>query len=205
MAAILREEVEELARLGATYLQLDAPHYPLLLDERWRAFYEARGSVETWLELDNHVIAAAPAGVTFGFHLCRGNQGSRWLVEGSYDALAGRIFPRIRADRLLLEYDDERSGGFEPLREVPEDKVVVLGLVTTKTPRRETADELARRIEEARAYVPLERLALSPQCGFGTSVVGNALAPGRPVGEAPDGRGDGGARVELSAAVRRET
>ncbi len=175
VAEILHEEVEELARLGATYLQLDAPHYPLLLDERWRSFYETRGSVDTWLELDNHVIAAAPAGVTFGFHLCRGNQGSRWLVEGSYDALAGQIFARIDADRLLLEYDDERSGGFEPLREVPEDKVVVLGLVTTKTPRRETPDELARRIEEAARFVPLERLALSPQCGFGTSVVGNAL------------------------------
>src|SRR5207253_9667121 len=125
VAAILREEVDELARLGAAYLQLDAPHYPLLLDERWRAFYERRGSVETWLELDNHVIGAAPAGVTFGFHLCRGNQGSRWLVEGGYDLLARRIFPETAAHRLLLEYDDERSGGFEPLRDVPEDKVVV--------------------------------------------------------------------------------
>jgi 5-methyltetrahydropteroyltriglutamate--homocysteine methyltransferase len=177
VAAILREEVEELARRGATYLQLDAPHYPLLLDERWRAFYEQRGSVETWLELDNHVIGGAPAGVTFGFHLCRGNQGSRWLVEGGYDALAERIFPRVDAGRLLLEYDDERSGGFEPLRHVPEEKVVVLGLVTTKTPRREMPDELARRIEDAARFVPLERLALSPQCGFGTSVVGNALTP----------------------------
>jgi 5-methyltetrahydropteroyltriglutamate--homocysteine methyltransferase len=176
VAAILREEVEELVRLGATYLQLDAPQYPLLLDERWRDFYESRGSLETWLELDNHVIAAAPPEVTFGFHLCRGNQGSRWLVEGGYDLLAVRIFPRIRAQRLLLEYDDERSGSFEPLRLVPEDKTVVLGLVTTKTPRRETADELARRIEEASRRIPLERLALSPQCGFGTSVVGNALS-----------------------------
>ena len=176
VAAILREEVEELARRGATYLQLDAPHYPLLLDERWRAFYERRGSVETWLELDNHVIDAAPQGVTFGFHLCRGNQGSRWLVEGGYDLLAERIFPQIGASRLLLEYDDERSGGFEPLRLVPEDKTVVLGLVTTKTPRRESPDELARRIDDAARFVPLDRLALSPQCGFGTSVVGNALS-----------------------------
>ena len=176
VAAILREEVVELARRGATYLQLDAPHYPLLLDERWRAFYGRRGSVETWLDLDNHVIDAAPDGITFGFHLCRGNQGSRWLVEGSYESLAERIFPRIHADRLLLEYDDERSGGFEPLRHMAEDKVVVLGLVTTKTPRRESPDELGRRIEDASRFVPLERLALSPQCGFGTSVVGNALS-----------------------------
>src|SRR5207237_6231142 len=139
-------------------------------------FYEQRGSMELWLELDNRVLGSR-AGVTFGFHLCRGNQASRWLVEGGYDAIAERLFPRIHADRLLLEYDDERSGGFEPLRAVPEDKVVVLGLVTTKTPRRETVDQLARRIDEASAFCPLERLAISPQCGFATSVLGNALAP----------------------------
>ncbi len=174
-ARILREEVEELVRLGVRYVQLDAPHYPLLLDERWRAFYEARGSVDLWLELDEDVLSAAPPGVVRGFHLCRGNQGSRWLVSGGYDLLAERIFPRVRADRLLLEYDDERSGSFEPLRHVPEDVTVVLGLVTTKTPRRETPDALARRVEQAAALVPLERLAVSPQCGFATSVVGNAI------------------------------
>jgi 5-methyltetrahydropteroyltriglutamate--homocysteine methyltransferase len=174
-AGILREEVEELARRGARYIQLDAPHYPLLLDPRWRRFYEQRGSLELWLELDNHVLAAAPPEVTLGVHLCRGNQASRWLVEGGYDDLAERLFPRLGAHRLLLEYDDERSGSFEPLRHVPEDTVVVLGLVTTKSGRQETRDELARRIEEASAYLPLERLALSPQCGFATSVVGNAL------------------------------
>ncbi|MGI8607095.1 MAG: cobalamin-independent methionine synthase II family protein [Gaiellaceae bacterium] len=180
VAAILREEADELAALGATYLQLDAPHYPLLVDEGYKAFYESRGwPAERWLELglelDNHVIADRP-GVTFGFHLCRGNQASRWLVSGGYDWLAERIFPAVRAERLLLEYDDERSGGFEPLAAVPEDKVVVLGLVTTKTPRRETVEELAGRIEEASRFVPLERLALSPQCGFATSVVGNSIS-----------------------------
>ena len=179
VAAILREEVEELVGLGATYLQLDAPHYPLLLDPRYRDFYASRGwPAERWLdlglELDNLVIGDHP-GVTFGFHLCRGNQASRWLVEGGYDWLAGEIFPRIRAERLLLEYDDARSGGFEPLADVPEDRIAVLGLVTTKTPRRETVAELAGRIREAARFVPLERLALSPQCGFATSVVGNAL------------------------------
>jgi 5-methyltetrahydropteroyltriglutamate--homocysteine methyltransferase len=179
VAEILREEVDELERLGATYVQLDAPQYPLLVEPALRAFYESRGwPAERWLdlglELDNHVIGERPT-VTFGFHLCKGNQASRWLVSGGYDWLASRIFPRIRAERLLLEYDDERSGGFEPLAAVPEDKVVVLGLVTTKTGRRETVDELAARVQEASRFVPLERLALSPQCGFAPSVVGNSL------------------------------
>jgi 5-methyltetrahydropteroyltriglutamate--homocysteine methyltransferase len=176
---IMRDEVRELARLGATYLQLDAPHYPLLLDPATRAFYESQGwSLERWLdrgiELDNAVIAAAP-GVTFGFHLCRGNQGSRWLVSGGYDPIAARLFSGVNAQRLLLEYDDERSGSFEPLREVPDDRMVVLGLVTTKSGRRETVEELERRTREAAAFIDLERLAISPQCGFATSVVGNAL------------------------------
>src|SRR5262245_45073308 len=138
---ILRDEVLELVRLGAKYIQLDAPHYTLLLDPKTRRFYESRGwSVEQWLargiEMDNALITGF-AGVTFGFHLCRGNQGGRWLVSGGYDSIARPIFRGTRAHRLLLEYDDARSGSFEPLREVPDDKMVVLGLVTTKSPRRE--------------------------------------------------------------------
>jgi 5-methyltetrahydropteroyltriglutamate--homocysteine methyltransferase len=176
-AAILREEVAELCRLGCRYVQLDAPHYPLLLDPRWRDFYARRGTLELWLELDNDVLAAAPPGVLTGFHLCRGNQGSRWLIEGGYEPLAEEVFGTISAARLLLEYDDERSGGFEPLRHVRGDAVAVLGLVTTKTARREEPAELARRVEQAARHLPLERLAVSPQCGFGTSVVGNAIAP----------------------------
>jgi 5-methyltetrahydropteroyltriglutamate--homocysteine methyltransferase len=180
VAEILRQEVEELVELGATYIQLDAPHYPLLLDERYRAFYESRGwPAERWLdlgsELDNTVMGDHP-GVTFGFHLCRGNQAGRWLVEGGYDWLAERLFGRIRAQRLLLEYDDARSGGFEPLSHAADDAICVLGLVTTKTPRRETVAELEGRIREAASVVSLERLALSPQCGFSTSVVGNSLS-----------------------------
>jgi 5-methyltetrahydropteroyltriglutamate--homocysteine methyltransferase len=176
---ILREEVEELVRLGASYIQLDAPHYPLLLDPNTRAFYERQGwDLEDYLErgiaMDNAVISDFP-GVTFSFHLCRGNQGSRWLVEGGYDLIAKPIFEGIQAHRLLLEYDDERSGSFLPLRDVPEDKMVVLGLVTTKTPRRESIEELTDRIKEASQYIDLERLALSPQCGFATSVIGNAI------------------------------
>jgi 5-methyltetrahydropteroyltriglutamate--homocysteine methyltransferase len=177
---ILREEVDELVRLGCKYIQLDAPQYPLLVDAAYRDFYASRGwPAQRWLnfgvELDNNVIGQR-RGVTFGFHLCRGNQASRWLVQGGYDWLALRLFPRVAAQRLLLEYDDERSGGFEPLAAVPEDKTVVLGLVTTKAGRRETVEELETRIHQAARVVPVERLALSPQCGFATSILGNALS-----------------------------
>jgi 5-methyltetrahydropteroyltriglutamate--homocysteine methyltransferase len=173
--------VAELVRLGCSYIQLDAPHYPLLIDPGWRAFYEERGwPLERWLtygiELDNAVIdAGRPA--TFGFHLCRGNQLSRWLVAGGYDAIAAPVFGGIRADRLLLEYDDERSGTFDPLRLVPDDKIVVLGLVTTKTSQIETPEQIKARLEEASSLIEAERLALSPQCGFATSVAGNAITP----------------------------
>jgi 5-methyltetrahydropteroyltriglutamate--homocysteine methyltransferase len=179
VAEIIREEADELEGMGATYLQLDAPHYTMVLDPRYRDFYASRGwPTERWLELglelDNRVIGDRP-GVTFGFHLCRGNQASRWLVEGGYETVAEQIFGGIHARRLLLEYDDPRSGGFEPLRRVPTDRWVVLGLVTTKRARLESVDDLARRVEAASRYVPLERLAVSPQCGFATSVLGNAL------------------------------
>jgi 5-methyltetrahydropteroyltriglutamate--homocysteine methyltransferase len=177
---ILRDEVEELVRLGATYIQLDAPHYTLLIDPETRAFYEGQGwDMNRWLargiELDNALTAGFPR-VTFGFHLCRGNQDSRWLTEGGYDAIARPIFKHIRAQRLLLEYDDARAGSFEPLREVPDDKMVVLGLVTTKSPRREATGELSAQIREVSRFIALERLALSPQCGFSTSVVGNRVS-----------------------------
>jgi 5-methyltetrahydropteroyltriglutamate--homocysteine methyltransferase len=178
---VLCEEVAELVRLGCTYIQLDAPHYPLLIDPAWRAFYEERGwPLERWLgygiELDNAVIdAGRPA--TFGFHLCRGNQLSRWLVAGGYDAIAAPVFGGIHADRLLLEYDDERSGTFDPLRLVPDGTVVVLGLVTTKTSRIEPLEQIKARLAEASSLIDAQRLALSPQCGFATSVAGNAITP----------------------------
>lgn len=174
---VLCAEVRELNRLGCHYIQLDAPHYPLLVDPTWRAFYEERGwPLERWLsygvELDNAIIdAGRPA--TFGFHLCRGNQRSRWLVSGGYDAIAEAIFGRVRADRLLLEYDDERSGGFDPLRLVPDDKTVVLGLVTTKTPGSPSAEELSARVRNASRFIDLARLAVGTQCGFATSLYGN--------------------------------
>jgi 5-methyltetrahydropteroyltriglutamate--homocysteine methyltransferase len=178
---ILCEEVEELARLGAKYIQIDAPHYGLLIDPRTRAFYEKQaGGMALWLEkaieADNAVIGAAPSDTTFALHVCRGNQASRWLAEGGYEPVAATLFPKTRAQRLLLEYDDARSGSFAPLRHVPDDKVVVLGLVTTKTARLETREELKERIQEASRYVPLERLAVSPQCGFASSIFGNRLS-----------------------------
>ena len=180
VARIVREEIEELVRLGATCIQLDAPHYPLVLDPTWAAFYASRGwTAEGWIAqgvaLDNAVMDGFP-GVTFAFHLCKGNQGSRWLTEGGYDRLVEPVLRRVNAQRLMLEYDDERSGSFEPLRLVPDDKTVVLGLVTTKSPRRETPDALAERIAEAARHFPREQLGVSPQCGFGTSIVGNRLA-----------------------------
>ena len=180
VTSVFVDEVRELQRLGCTYVQLDAPHYPLLVDPVWQAFYQSRGwSLQEWLargiEFDNAVIDAAP-GITFGFHLCRGNQGSRWLVSGSYEPIARPIFQGVRAHRLLLEYDDQRSGGFEPLEHVRDDQVVVLGLVTTKTPRVETVDWLSQRLRDAAKIVPLERLALGTQCVFSTSIVGNAIS-----------------------------
>lgn len=180
IVSILRDEVEELVRLGARYIQIDAPHYPLLLDPTTRAFYESQGwTLKQWLEqgieLDNALMEGF-SDVTFGFHLCRGNQGSRWLVEGGYDLIAKPIFRGIHAQRLLLEYDDERSGSFEPLCYVPDDKTVVLGLITTKRPALETPEELVQSIREASRFMPLERLALSPQCGFSTSVIGNNVS-----------------------------
>jgi len=180
VAEILRGEIDELVRLGATYIQLDAPHYPLLADPVYRRFYESRGwPAERWIalgvELDNHAIGDHP-GVTFAMHLCKGNQMSRWLARGGYEQIASELFGRVHVKRFLLEYDDERSGGFAPLAAAPDDVVVVLGLVTTKHGRLETGAALEARIAEAATVIPLERLALSSQCGFATSVVGNDLS-----------------------------
>lgn len=180
VVAILRDEVAELVRLGATYIQIDAPHYPLLLAPETRTFYESRGwTLDQWLsraiELDNAVMAGS-ADVTFAIHLCRGNQEGRWLVEGDYEPIARPIFQRIGATRLLLEYDDDRSGSFAPLRHVPDDKMVVLGLISTKRPQMEAPEDLIRRITQASRFVALERLALSTQCGFASSILGNGLS-----------------------------
>jgi 5-methyltetrahydropteroyltriglutamate--homocysteine methyltransferase len=174
-----RREVAELARLGCTYIQIDAPQYAALLDPALREGYQKRGSdpeklIDTCIEMDNAIIGGHPE-VTFGLHICRGNNQSRFYAEGDYGPIA-RIFQKTHFKRFLLEYDDQRSGGFEPLRHVPEDRVVVLGLITTKKPRLEQEEELKRRIDEASRYVPLERLALSPQCGFASTIEGNRIS-----------------------------
>ncbi len=175
-----RREVEELVRLGCTYIQIDAPQYAALLDPALREGYRQRGSdpdrlIDSCVEMDNAVIGRHP-GITFGLHICRGNNQSMFYASGGYEPIA-RVFGKSRFQRFLLEYDDERSGGFEPLRAVPEDREVVLGLVTTKKPRLESVDELRRRIDEAAKLVPLERLALSPQCGFASTMAGNRISP----------------------------
>ncbi len=193
---ILRTEVAELVRLGCTYIQLDAPQYAGLLDATIREGYRKRGTdpdklLDRCIELDNAVIEGHP-GVTFGIHLCRGNNQSKFYASGGYDPIVA-VFERTRFQRFLLEYDDERSGGFEPLRHVPGDRTVVLGLVTTKKPTLEHKDALKRRIEDASRFVPLERLALSPQCGFASTEAGNLLT-----------EADQEAKLRLVAEVARE-
>jgi 5-methyltetrahydropteroyltriglutamate--homocysteine methyltransferase len=180
VVTILREEVDELARQGCTYIQVDAPQYAGLVDPEIREGYRQRGNdpdrlLERCIELDNAVIDGH-AGVTFGIHLCRGNHRSRFYARGGYDPIIN-VFRRTHFQRFLLEYDDERSGSFEPLKHVPEDRVVVLGLVSTKKGSLESKADLKRRIDEATHLVPLDRLALSPQCGFASTEEGNAVTP----------------------------
>jgi 5-methyltetrahydropteroyltriglutamate--homocysteine methyltransferase len=175
---ILREEVQELIRLGCTYIQIDSPQYAALLDPQLREGYRQRGNdpdrlLDLSTEMDNAVIGDHP-GVTFGLHLCRGNNQSKFYASGDYGPIT-RIFRQTRFQRFLLEYDDERSGGFEPLRQVPEDRTVVLGLVSSKKSALESKDELKQRIKQASAFIPLERLALSPQCGFASTLEGNLV------------------------------
>jgi 5-methyltetrahydropteroyltriglutamate--homocysteine methyltransferase len=179
---IVRSETAALAADGVAYIQLDAPRYSYYLDPKWRDFLESEFGVEPDALLDEAIAAdnacfaaARKPGVTLAIHLCRGNNRSHWYAAGGYDAIAEKIFSALEVDRFLLEYDDERSGSFEPLRFVPKDKTVVLGLVSSKVGALEDPDTLVRRIEEASKYVPLENLALSPQCGFASMAEGNLL------------------------------
>lgn len=182
LSAIVRAEVSRLVGLGVPYVQLDTPQYSYYGDAGLRAWMKETGldpaeALTVAIEADNAALAGIDrARVTLGLHICRGNSRSRWVAEGGYDAFAEELFTSLQVDRFLLEYDDPaRSGGFEPLRFVPAAKAVVLGLVTTKTPRLESKDDLKRRIDEAARYIPLDRLAVSPQCGFASVASGNLL------------------------------
>lgn len=175
---ILRDEVAELIRLGCTYIQIDSPQYTALLDPELREGYRQRGNdpdrlLDLSIEMDNTVIGHHP-GITFGLHLCRGNNQSKFYASGDYGPIT-RVFRKTHFNRFLLEYDDERSGSFEPLRQIPEDRTVVLGLVSTKRRQLESKDELKRRINEAGAYIAIDRLAVSPQCGFASTMEGNLV------------------------------
>jgi 5-methyltetrahydropteroyltriglutamate--homocysteine methyltransferase len=175
---VLRDEVAELIRLGCTYIQIDSPQYTALLDPQLREGYRQRGNdpnrlLDLSIEMDNAVIGNHPD-ITFGLHLCRGNNQSKFYASGDYGPIT-RVFRNTKFNRFLLEYDDKRSGGFEPLREVPEDRTVVLGLVSSKRPELENKGEIKKRIEDATAHIPLERLALSPQCGFASTMEGNLV------------------------------
>jgi 5-methyltetrahydropteroyltriglutamate--homocysteine methyltransferase len=180
VVAIERAIVQSLVDAGCRYVHIDAPGFTAYVDPPSLAQMRARGEdpmqgFARSLEAEAGVIEGFP-GVTFGIHLCRGNQRSMWHREGSYDAIAERLFSELPHDRFLLEYDSPRAGSFEPLRFVPKGRVVVLGLISTKVPELEKIDDLKRRIDDAGRYVPLDQLAISPQCGFASDVVGNLLS-----------------------------
>lgn len=179
---IIAREVAALIEEGVRSIQLDAPRYSYYIDPKWREYVRSEMGVEPDEALDEAIRAdnaclegARREGVTLAIHLCRGNNRSQWYAEGGYDPIAEKLFGQLNVDRFLLEYDSERAGTFEPLRFVPRGKQVVLGLVSTKAPQLESRDDLLRRIEEASRFVPLEDLAISPQCGFASTMEGNLL------------------------------
>ncbi len=183
VAAIIAGEMEALANEGVTYIQIDAPRYSYYLDEKWRAFLRTEYNPDLDALLDEAIASdnlgfrkARKPGVILAIHLCRGNNKSNWYASGGYDAIAEKLFNSLDVDRFLLEYDDERSGSFEPLRFVPKGKIVVLGLISTKIGQLENADAIAKQIDAATKYIPLDRLALSPQCGFASMSEGNIIA-----------------------------
>jgi 5-methyltetrahydropteroyltriglutamate--homocysteine methyltransferase len=181
IAAVYSQQIAALHRLGCTYLQLDDTSLAYLNDPAQRAYVDSIGGDGehqhlTNIRVLNTALSSRPAGMTVCTHMCRGNFRSSWMAEGGYDHVAEALFGELAVDGFFLEYDDARSGGFEPLRFVPKgDKRVVLGLVTSKRAALESKDDLKRRIDEAAKYVPLEQLCLSPQCGFSSTVDGNAL------------------------------
>jgi 5-methyltetrahydropteroyltriglutamate--homocysteine methyltransferase len=181
VAAIIRDEIQWLIDRGVPYIQLDAPFYSIWVDSESRARMRQDGvdpdqSLAEAVATDKLCLEGmARPGTTLAMHVCRGNSRGRWIAQGGYEPIAEPLFGGLPLDAWLLEYDTERSGGFEPLRHVQPNATVVLGLVTTKEPALESQDELRRRIDEASRYVPLERLALSTQCGFASVAAGNAI------------------------------
>jgi 5-methyltetrahydropteroyltriglutamate--homocysteine methyltransferase len=181
LAAVYAAEIAELGKLGCTYLQLDDTSLAYLNDPVQREHVaqiggDAQNQHLVYIRLINGALAKRPTGMTVCTHLCRGNFRSSWVASGGYDHVADALFGQLNVDAFFLEYDDERSGGFAPLRFVPKGKTVVLGLVTSKRGAIENKDMLKRRIDEAAKYVPLEQICLSPQCGFSSTVEGNALS-----------------------------
>jgi len=179
VVTVEHEMIEQLSQAGCRYIGIDAPGYTAYVDPNSVAAMRSRGEdpmevMERSMQADNEIIAGF-ADAIFGIHICRGNRQSMWHREGHYDAIAEKLFAGLQHQRLLLEYDTERAGSFEPLRFVPKGKIAVLGLITTKVGRVESVDELWRRIDEAARYLSLEQLAISPQCGFASSLRGNLL------------------------------
>ena len=179
---IVKAEIAALVNEGAQYVQIDAPRYSYYIDPKWRSYVKNEMGVDPdqaldeAIRVDNACLEGAKRpGTILAIHLCRGNNRSQWYAEGGYDAIAEKLFGRLNVDAFLLEYESERAGTFEPLRFVPPGKTVVLGLVSSKLAELESEDQLARRIEEASKYVPLENLAISPQCGFASTMEGNLL------------------------------
>jgi 5-methyltetrahydropteroyltriglutamate--homocysteine methyltransferase len=180
LTAIYRAEIEDLARAGCRYLQLDEVAVAMLCDPAIRAQVTAAGQdpdvlVDTYVAAINAAVAEAPADMSIGIHMCRGNFRGRYLSAGGYDSVAERFFQRTNVSHFLLEYDTARAGDFQPLRFVPANKGVVLGLISSKTPQMEAIEDLKRRSDEAAKFIDLERLGIGPQCGFASTAAGNPL------------------------------
>lgn len=180
LVPIVKSEIQALVAEGVKYIQVDAPRYSYYIDPKWRRYIQNEMGVDPdqaldeAIRVDNACLEGAKRdGVVLAIHLCRGNNRSQWFAEGGYDPIAEKLFNQLEVDAFLLEYESERAGTFEPLRFVPRSKAVVLGLISSKLPELEPRDQLLRRIEQASRYVPLENLALSPQCGFASTMEGN--------------------------------
>ncbi|HVH29411.1 MAG TPA: hypothetical protein VM818_21810 [Vicinamibacterales bacterium] len=179
---IIRAEIRALVAEGVKYIQIDAPRYSYYIDPKWRQHIrdemglDPEQALDEAIQADNACLEGLERqGITVAIHLCRGNNRSQWYASGGYDPIAEKLFNQLNVDLFLLEYESERAGTFEPLRFVPRDKSVVLGLVSTKVPELESPEQLVRRIDEASRYIPIDRLALSPQCGFASAMEGNLL------------------------------